>query len=189
MATNAHTEVPGHKAPFPPFQKETFVSQLVWFVIAFIALYVLIKKLAIPQIGGIIEARTGKIEGDLAEAARLKDQSDAALKAYEASLADARGRAQALAQETRDRLLELAFTGQHDVINQAADNLARQPTRRFDRDAFGDGVVDEDRRFTFQRRRHRGETLRLDADHTHAGNERFYSSRDARDQPATADRN
>jgi F-type H+-transporting ATPase subunit b len=104
MATNAHTEVPGHKAPFPPFQKETFVSQLVWFVIAFIALYVLIKKLAIPQIGGIIEARTGKIEGDLAEAARLKDQSDAALKAYEASLADARGRAQALAQETRDRL-------------------------------------------------------------------------------------
>ena len=79
MATNAHTEVPGHKAPFPPFQKETFVSQLVWFVIAFIALYVLIKKLAIPQIGGIIEARTGKIEGDLAEAARLKDQSDAAL--------------------------------------------------------------------------------------------------------------
>ena len=104
MATNAHTEVPGHKAPFPPFQKETFVSQLVWFVIAFIALYVLIKKLAIPQIGGIIEARTGKIEGDLAEAARLKDQSDAALKSYEKSLADARGRAQSLANETRDKL-------------------------------------------------------------------------------------
>jgi F-type H+-transporting ATPase subunit b len=104
MATSAHTEVPGGKAPFPPFQKETFASQLVWFAIAFIALYVLIKKLAIPQIGGIIEARTGKIEGDLAEAAKLKEQSDAALKAYETSLAEARGRAQALAQETRDRL-------------------------------------------------------------------------------------
>jgi len=104
MATSAHTEVPGGKAPFPPFQKDTFASQLVWFVIAFIALYVLIKKLAIPQIGGIIEARTGKIEGDLAQAAKLKEQSDAALKAYETSLADARGRAQTLAQETRDRL-------------------------------------------------------------------------------------
>jgi F-type H+-transporting ATPase subunit b len=104
MATSAHTEVPGGKAPFPPFQKETFASQLVWFAIAFIALYALIKKLAIPQIGGIIEARTGKIEGDLAEAAKLKEQSDAALKAYETSLAEARGRAQALAQETRDRL-------------------------------------------------------------------------------------
>ena len=65
MATNAHTEVPGHKAPFPPFQKETFVSQLVWFVIAFIALYVLIKKLAIPQIGGIIEARVARREDDI----------------------------------------------------------------------------------------------------------------------------
>lgn len=104
MATSAHTEVPGKKAPFPPFQKETFASQFVWFAIAFIALYVLIKKLAIPQIGGIIEARTGKIEGDLAQAAKLKEQSDAAIAAYETSLAEARGRAQALAQETRDRL-------------------------------------------------------------------------------------
>ena len=104
MATSSHTEVPGKKAPFPPFQKETFASQLVWFVIAFIALYILIKKLAIPQIGGIIDARSGKIEGDLAQAAKLKEQSDSALKAYETSLADARGRAQSLAQETRDRL-------------------------------------------------------------------------------------
>ena len=40
----------------------------------------------------------------LAEANRLKEQSDAALKSYEKSLADARGRAQALANETRDKL-------------------------------------------------------------------------------------
>ena len=68
------------------------------------SLYVLIGRLAIPRIGGIIEARRGRIEGDLAEANRLKEQSDAALKAYEKSLADARGRAQALANETRDKL-------------------------------------------------------------------------------------
>ena len=36
MATTAHTEVPGgHKAPFPPFQADTFASQLFWLVIAF----------------------------------------------------------------------------------------------------------------------------------------------------------
>ena len=105
MATNAHTEHPGGGKPqFPPFNKETFASQLVWFVIFFIALYVLIGRFAIPRIGGIIEARRGRIEGDLAEANRLKEQSDAALKSYEKSLADARGRAQALANETRDKL-------------------------------------------------------------------------------------
>ena len=105
MATNAHTEHPGGGKPqFPPFNKETFASQLVWFIIFFIMLYVLIGRFAIPRIGGIIEARRGKVEGDLAEANRLKDQSDQALKAYEKSLADARGRAQALANETRDKL-------------------------------------------------------------------------------------
>ena len=105
MATEAHTEHPGGgKPPFPPFNKETFASQLIWFAIFFIALYVIIARLAIPRIGGIVEARRGKIEGDLAEANRLKEQSDAALKAYEKSLADARGRAQTLANETRDKL-------------------------------------------------------------------------------------
>jgi len=105
MATNAHTEHPGGGKPqFPPFNKETFASQLVWFVIFFVALYVLIGRFAIPRIGGIIEARRGRIEGDLAEANRLKEQSDAALRSYEKSLADARNRAQTLANETRDKL-------------------------------------------------------------------------------------
>jgi F-type H+-transporting ATPase subunit b len=105
MATSAHTEVPGGGKPqFPPFNKETFASQLVWFAIFFIALYLVIARLAIPRIGGIIAARSQRIAGDLAEANRLKEQSDAALKAYEKSLADARGRAQALANETREKL-------------------------------------------------------------------------------------
>jgi len=104
MANEAHTEHDGGKIPFPPFNKETFASQLVWFVIFFVALYVIISKLAIPRIGGIVEARRSRIEGDLAEASTLKGQSDAALAAYEKSLADARNRAQTLANETRDTL-------------------------------------------------------------------------------------
>src|SRR3954469_5662717 len=105
MATEAHTEHPGGGKPqFPPFNKETFASQLVWFVVFFVALYVIISKLAIPRIGGIVEARRGRIEGALAEASRLKEQSDTALAAYEKSLADARNRAQTLANETRDSL-------------------------------------------------------------------------------------
>ena len=104
MATDAHTEHPGGKPPFPPFNKETFASQLVWLVIFFVALYVIISKLAIPRLGGIIEARNQRIDGDLAEAKKLKDQSDAALASYDKSLADARTRAQTLAGETRDKL-------------------------------------------------------------------------------------
>ncbi len=106
MATNpqtGHTEVP-HKGGFPPFAKETFASQLVWLAICFVALYLLISRIAVPRIGGIIEAREGKIAGDLAEAQRLKADSEAALAAYEKSLADARGRAQTIGAEIHAKL-------------------------------------------------------------------------------------
>ena len=44
------------------------------------------------------------IEGDLAQAQKLKDESDGALKAYESELAAARSRAQAISAETREKL-------------------------------------------------------------------------------------
>ena len=125
MATNTHTEhLGGGKPQFPPFNKETFASQLVWFVIFFVALYVLIGRFAIPRIGGIIEARRGRVEGDLAEASKLRDQSDAALKAYEKSLADARNRAQTLANETRDKLNAEAEEARKKLESQLNSKLA-----------------------------------------------------------------
>ena len=106
MATNAHTEAPsgGHGGGFPPFQKETFASQLAWLAITFVILYVMVAKLALPRVGSIIDARKGRIEGDLADANRFKSESEAAMAAYEKALGEARNRAQALANETRDRL-------------------------------------------------------------------------------------
>jgi F-type H+-transporting ATPase subunit b len=102
---NAHTAADGgHKAPFPPFQKDTFASQLVSLLIAFVALYLIVSRIALPRVGSVIDARQDAIEGDLAEAQRLKDQSEAALKAYESELAAARSRAQAIGTETREKL-------------------------------------------------------------------------------------
>ena len=104
MATDAHTAAAGgHKAPFPPFQAETFASQLFWLAIAFAALYLLSSRVLLPRVGGIIEARADKIEGDLAEAQRFKAEADTANAAYEKALADARSRAQALANATREQ--------------------------------------------------------------------------------------
>jgi F-type H+-transporting ATPase subunit b len=102
----AHTEADGghHGGGFPPFESSTFASQLVSLAIFFVALYLIVSKLALPRVGGTIEARQNKIEGDLGEAQRLKDQSDAALKAYEGELAAARSRAQAIGNETREKM-------------------------------------------------------------------------------------
>ena len=105
MATTAHTAADGgHKAPFPPFQSNTFASQLVSLLIAFVALYLIVSRIALPRVGKTIEDRQAAIEGDLAAAQKLKDESDAALKAYETELASARSRAQAIGNETREKL-------------------------------------------------------------------------------------
>jgi F-type H+-transporting ATPase subunit b len=101
----AHTEADGgHKAPFPPFQKDTFASQLVSLTIAFVALYLISSRLALPRVRKTIDDRQDRIEGDLAQAQKLKDDSDAALKAYETELAAARTRAQTIGNETREKL-------------------------------------------------------------------------------------
>lgn len=126
MATGqkTQTEVPP-KGNFPPFQADTFASQLFWFAIAFAALYVIVSRLAIPRVGGIIDARRQSVEGDLAEAKRLKDSSDAAIAAYEKALADARGRAQALANETREKYAAEAETARKQLDATLNSKLAQ----------------------------------------------------------------
>ena len=104
MATTAHTETPGeHKGAFPPFDSQTFASQLVWLVITFVLLYALMAKVALPRVGGIIAERQKRIDDDLAQANAFKTNSDTALAAYEKALAEARARAQAIAGEMRDK--------------------------------------------------------------------------------------
>jgi F-type H+-transporting ATPase subunit b len=100
----AHTGADGgHGAAFPPFDSSTFASQLVSLVVFFVALYIIVSRVALPRVGAVIDARQDKIAGDLAEAQKLKDESEAALKAYEADLAAARSKAQAIGAETREK--------------------------------------------------------------------------------------
>jgi F-type H+-transporting ATPase subunit b len=121
----AHTEADGgHKAPFPPFQKDTFASQLVSLLIAFVALYLIVSRIALPRVGGLLDARQNAIEGDLAEAQKLKDASDGALQAYESELAAARSRAQAIGAETREKLNAASEAERKTLEEKLAQKLA-----------------------------------------------------------------
>jgi F-type H+-transporting ATPase subunit b len=103
--TGTSVEVPagGHARPFPPFDKQTFPSQLLWLTLTFVTLYLTMSKIALPRIGSILEQRRARISSDIAEAQRLKGESDAAIAAYEKSLAEARARAQALLNDSRQQ--------------------------------------------------------------------------------------
>ena len=114
-ASVEHIPASEHGRGFPPFDPQTFASQLFWFALTFIALYLLMSRIALPRVGSILEARRQRVEDDLAEAQRLKDASDAAIAAHEKALAEGRGRAQALANETREKAAAAADARRKEV--------------------------------------------------------------------------
>ena len=113
-----------HGRGFPPFDATTFASQLFWLALTFIVLYLLMSRVALPRVGSILEQRRKHIEGDLGEAQRLKGESDAAIAAHEKALADARGRAQLLANETREKAAAAAEARRKEVDAKLHSRIA-----------------------------------------------------------------
>jgi F-type H+-transporting ATPase subunit b len=75
-------------------QTDTYASQIFWLAACFVLLWVLMSKVALPRVGGTIDARR-KIRSDGLEAAgRASAEAESVTKAYEAFLARAQNEAQ-----------------------------------------------------------------------------------------------
>jgi F-type H+-transporting ATPase subunit b len=128
----ASTAVPGegaHPKAFPPLDATTFVPQLFWLALTFGLLYVLLKRFALPRVGEILDERQARIQRDLDKAEALKVETQQALAGYEQSLSDARGRAQGIASDVRNKLMQ-EVDGERakidaEIARQAADAEAR----------------------------------------------------------------
>jgi F-type H+-transporting ATPase subunit b len=95
----------GHASDvFPPFDPAKFGGQLLWLALVFGTLYLLMSKIGLPQVEGILAARKAAHEGDLAEAARLRSETEEAIAAFEKALADAHAHAEEIGASTRDKL-------------------------------------------------------------------------------------
>jgi len=102
-ATGAHAEAAGghESAGLPQFDFAWWPGQILWFLIIFLAMLVFIRVFAVPKVGGTIEAREGKIAGDIAEARRMKDEADVQAQAATTEAAQARAAAQKVGAEAR----------------------------------------------------------------------------------------
>jgi F-type H+-transporting ATPase subunit b len=123
-ATEAHEGAHGGSAVFPPLDSSTFPSQIFWLVVFFALLYGLMSKLVLPRIGSILEARRNRIDGDLARAAALKEETEAALNSYQKALADARNNATDIATKTRESVNADIAKQQHDLDADLAAKAA-----------------------------------------------------------------
>ncbi len=113
----------------PQLDFSTYPPQLIWLAIVFVALYFVLSRFALPRIGGVIEQRRDRIASDLDEAARLREESEKALVAYETALAEARARAHAIAQETRDKLNAETNRQRAEVEAKLAEKMADAEAR------------------------------------------------------------
>ncbi len=107
----------------PQLDFATFPSQLFWLAITFLLLFLLMKTVALPRVGAAIAARRSRLDDDLARAAEMKSQAEAAIAAYQQALAAARAQAQAAIKETADRLAAEASERQHQLAAELAAQL------------------------------------------------------------------
>ncbi len=76
-------------------------NQVFWLVLALVAIFFVLNRVALPRIAAILAERQGTITGDLAKAEELKAQAQEAERAYDKALAEARAEAGKIAEETR----------------------------------------------------------------------------------------
>jgi F-type H+-transporting ATPase subunit b len=78
-----------------------FPNQMFWLVVALVAIFFILNRVALPRIATILAERKGTITNDIAAAEDLKEKAAEAEAAYNKALADARSEAQRIAAETR----------------------------------------------------------------------------------------
>ena len=105
-------------------QIATFPSQIFWLVVTFIALFLIMWRLAVPKISDALEARQQRIDDNLERAADIKKEAEAAIEAYEKSLADARAAAQSVILEANAKLAEEAAKREAELSDKLQAKMA-----------------------------------------------------------------
>ena len=97
------TEAPGaaEAGGLPQLDFSTFPNQIFWLVVALVAIYMIVTRIAVPRIGGVLSERAGTMTNDIAAAEELKLKAKEAENAYNQALADARAEAQRVVAEAR----------------------------------------------------------------------------------------
>ena len=92
----------------------SYPSQVFWLVVSFAVLYYVLSRIALPKVSDLLQERQERIDADLEKAENLKKEAETVLAAYEAAMADARGKAQAQRQPI-EQLLDHVLFHRHKI--------------------------------------------------------------------------
>lgn len=114
----------GSAIGMPQLCGEWVGNQVFWLILALIAIYFVLTRIALPRIAAILAERQGTITNDIAKSEELKREADEAEKAYEKALADARTEAQKIAEETREEIRAQVAEAQERADARIAEKTA-----------------------------------------------------------------
>ncbi len=85
----------------PQLDPAIYPNLIFWLVLALVALYFILSRVALPRIGTVMGERNDAISNDIEEAAALKRRAEEAEAAYNAALAKARDEAHKIAAASK----------------------------------------------------------------------------------------
>jgi F-type H+-transporting ATPase subunit b len=95
----------------PQLDIASFLPQLFWLAVTFLVLYLLMAKVALPQVGAVIDARSAKIDGDLAAAEQARQGTERLIAAH-------------------DQAMRQAYVEAQRLVKLATDSVAAEAARR-----------------------------------------------------------
>jgi F-type H+-transporting ATPase subunit b len=113
----------------PQLDVSTYLPQIVWLAITFIALYVLMARVGLPAVGAMLDQRRNKISDDFDKAEQMKTEAEAVMAAYERALAEARVAAQETLRQAMEKLNAEAAERRRETTRELQQEIAAAEQR------------------------------------------------------------
>ncbi len=107
----------------PQLDASTFPSQLFWLGVCFLALYFIMSFLAVPRITRVLETRENVIDEKINKASLYREEAEALLADYEATLAQAREQAQERYKNVSRETIRDISQRQREFLDKLTDQL------------------------------------------------------------------
>ena len=102
----------------------SFLPQVFWLVVTFIALFLIMWRVAVPRIANTLEARQKRMEDNLEKAYQAKKDAQETLAAYENAMAEARAEAEGIINEATKLMSEEAEAREAEIAEELDQTLA-----------------------------------------------------------------
>lgn len=117
--------LPEAQSGLPQLDTSTYASQIFWLIVAFVLLYVMMSKVALPKVSEVLEIRESEINTNLNRAEKFQSEIEDVRSSYEKALEKAHADAAAVVQKIEEATTAKVNAKQGQFSDMAKDRLAK----------------------------------------------------------------